>query len=103
MAIRNWRDASNWVKDSDNSVMANMVRHILGDNSKNIEKRTERIEGRENIELEIQFLEKQKEIENETKKETRNKPRGKKEAAEPLLFDPDAQDIEPEQDPFLLW
>ena len=63
-AMRNWRDASNWVKDSDNGVVANMVRHFLGDNSKNIEKRTERIEGRENIELEIQFLEKQLEIEN---------------------------------------
>ena len=67
-AMRNWRDASNWVKDSDNSVMANMVRHILGDNSKNIEKRTERIEGRENIELEIQSLEKQKEIKSQKKK-----------------------------------
>lgn len=62
-AMRNWRDASNWVKDSDNGVLANMVRHFLGDNSKNIEKRTERIEGRENIELELQSLEKLKEIE----------------------------------------
>ena len=68
-AMRNWRDASNWVKDSDNGVLANMVRHILGDNSKNIEKRTERIEGRENIELEIQSLEKQQEIEENFLKE----------------------------------
>lgn len=56
-AMRNWRDARNWVKDSDNSTMANMVRHFLGDNSKNIEKRTERIEGRERIEREIERIE----------------------------------------------
>ena len=68
-ALRNWRDASNWVKDSDNGVVANIVRHFLGDNSKNIEKRTERIEGRENIELEIQFLEKLKEIEKSSEGE----------------------------------
>ena len=56
-ALRNWRDASNLVRDDDESVTANLIRKVLGDNSKYIEKRTERIVGRERIEREIDRLE----------------------------------------------
>lgn len=55
--FRNWKNANTWVRDSDDSVTANLIRKVLGDNSKYIEKRTERIEERESIEREINRLE----------------------------------------------
>ena len=46
---------------------------------------------------------KQKEIENDAKKESKNQPRGKVEVIEPLDIDPEAEDVVPEEDPFLEW
>ena len=46
---------------------------------------------------------KQKEIENDAKKESKNQPRGKIEVIEPLDIDPEAEDVVPEEDPFLEW
>ena len=55
--FRNWKNANTWVREGDDSVTANLIRKVLGDNSKYIEKRTERVEGRENIEREINRIE----------------------------------------------
>lgn len=70
--LKNWRDARTWVDPEDDSLTAKLIRHMLGDNSKNIEKTTEKIEGREKILREVKEYEKREKERDEHEKESRS-------------------------------
>lgn len=80
--LKNWRDARTWVDPEDDSMTAKLIRHLLGDNSGNIEKTTERIEGREKILESVKEYEKREKEKAERESESSSESSSESETEE---------------------